>query len=438
MQARTQLSSSTAHTLPDLGAEPSANALQSATSRDIREVVKLPLPVRFRSTGTLYQSSNPNRLVADLKSPSLFGLGVGLFLLGALSLGIAFAGSASAFILDSAFVLGITSVVVGFSLCFGFTQLELDREGGSLSAVYGVAIPFQAQQMSLAGFVEVLLKKQIEYLDGYGFFTYSVLLFNPEANAEVELDRRVDFIEARRFAVTVAGFLGAKYIEVVSGQEYREGVVGDEDESTKKGKASRSPRAAFYPESGALVVELAAPESSSSSQSALKHTVMCMVIVPLVTAALVGISQVLLLDTLSATQIETAFLGVIIIGAMATFAVLQYCYQGRRRERILVSHDRLRIEESSFLGTKIVEVSAADIVEILLPDQYLHPIVSTGACGASFVSNGISVRALTGSVAFGKGQSLDELIYIYKVLKRTLVASSPPAQAQFLEITTAG
>lgn len=363
----------------------------------------------------VYDPGNPTVLIVDVSNSSLRDFGFGSFILGSALLLLAVALPWMPALTTVSFVLGLVGILFGFLLVFSTVQIHIQKDHEYFNVQKLIVVPLKEKQCPVDMLGSVRLSKGMRNLNGYAFFEYTVALCGLEGLPLVELDCRSDFHDARQRAKEIARYLSIPWIDesVPERAHPVRSIVGRE---------SRRLTTSDSLPSGGLVLEFDGANAKVFS-SAFMRTIWCMAGFPGLVVSVLGVTT----HIYGSNESEIIPAGILAIGMGAFGLVLlaslvQVVLSTGRKERLLISHDRLRLEESRFVGSRIVEVSAGEIIDLAI-DGFEGGEFESGlefSESLNFSGKGILVRSKLGNFSIGVGQPLSELQSVYGAIRRTL------------------
>lgn len=314
---------------------------------------------------------------------------------------------------------------VGAAFIFGRWGVTVNRREASLVKWWGLLVPMKRTEYDLAKFASVSVNREVRRSKNSACTVYPVRLKGDADSADLEAPR--DYGDARQTAEQLAKFLSLQMVDESSGKA----VVREADEldGSLRDQARRTREAVEVPDTpqgmktkceieGERIVLTTPPAGFG-----IRHIV---IIAPaLIIPCIVVFAFALPMwrdekMPMEMKYICLGFLGLFFVLVPLLFAIVSALRGARRWTRVIASASSLRVENHGLIGTKVVEIPAEEVEELVLPEPGPGEQQVPAFLKSFIKTKGIQARSDAAAVTFGEGLSIPELQWIHAVVRKML------------------
>lgn len=315
-----------------------------------------------------------------------------------------------------AVVMGGAFAALGAGLMFGRGGKELDRRTDSLTAWWGLLVPFSRKTYCLSDFERVALSREVRRSKNSTYTVFPVRVHGP-GGVKVTLEEPRDANAARALAEEVAKFLSRPLADTSLGTE----VVrqpGELDESVRARTRRTGERPAVpLPPAGQrcrtrVVADTLCVEMPPRGVST-RHAVFGVLAAGIAAFFLLAMVLPIALDERMPGGVKAfaiAFIGFLFIAVPLLLALWSAARAARLRKAVEVSPRELRVITHSVLRDRTVVIPCDELEELA--------IVPVGTVPGALAGRGeaILARSDRATACFGEGLSHDELLWLRAVI----------------------
>jgi len=339
---------------------------------------------------------------------------------------------------------GAIFAAAGAALMFGRTGMTIDRRQKTILKWWGLLAPMKRTEYPLDQYSRVTLGRESRSSGDSTTIVFPVKLEGAGSTPAIEIEAPQLYPAGRQLAEKLARFLNRPLVDTSSGQAIAR--EPDQLDESLRDQARQTPaktdwaelpygsKIEIHDELGAKVFVLPPP--------GLTFTSYLQMLMALVFASLVTFFFVIPLTQLP----MPAPLRYLFLGFIGTFFILAPILSGaralissaRKRVRVLVSREFLRVEDPGLFRKKAAQIPAAELEELVLPEVDLSPLLvqklpdgttlpqsQRMMAAGNFLSKltrtaGITARSDKATLEFGQGLSKDELRYLQTEIKRII------------------
>ena len=332
---------------------------------------------------------------------------------------------------------------VGAGLMFGRSGLIIDRRQKTIIQWWGLLVPMKRTEYLLDSFRRVTLGKEERDSGETSYTAFPVRLEGEGAVKPLEIEAPKNYEQARHSAEALAKFLNWPLADSSTGAKLVREPDRLDEPLREQARRERAPaewatppfgtRMQVRQEAGATVFDLPPPGLSLTHYLQLGFGLVFAGVViyfflgPLLKLPMPGVLRYFFLG----------FIGLFFVLGPILSALHSVWSQAWSRTRVVASREWLRVEERGLIRSKVREIPAAEIEELVLPEQKLEIPLERLPDGASLPPNSrtmaflnwiarwapprpILARSDRQTLEFGRGLSPEELLYLYAEVKRIL------------------
>ena len=327
--------------------------------------------------------------------------------------------TAGVFLVGAAVFIGI-----GLVLLFGRAGCTFDRHAGEVSTWWG-ALGFRKSRVrAITDFRQVTLDRRIDRSDDRIDTLYPVQLSG--VGKPLRMVQPREYREARRYAETVAGFLGLDLADTTTGQTIiRTSDTLDQSLAERLRASGEALQWPALPQGSSVTYGVAGRDVTIELPGSSREA--GIVVLPLLALLLVvGIMVIIMFPGVLGIRPLWLILGwVVAVGGVAAVMLTRRsgaAARGAREvERIIVNADRLRVEQQVLGRMEGWTLSADAVEEIVLPGPASNP---WGLLLGH--SPGLIVRADAETHTFATGLAEAERDWLHDVIRYVLSGAPPP------------
>lgn len=315
-----------------------------------------------------------------------------------------------------ALVMGALFVTVGASAAFGRSGKVLDRRADTLTAWWGLLVPFRRKEHRLSAFTCVSLGREVRRSKNSTYTVYPVCL-EGGGMPRVTLEEPREPLAARAVAEDAAKFLGLTLVDTSTGEKVVR-KLGELDESVRDRARRTGERPEVPPPPAAarcrtrVVADTLCIEVPSLGFRKL-HAAMLIVVGIVELFIILGFIVPIATDAkmpAEAKAVALCFIGLLFVFVPAMVCLAVVAKGVRVRRTVEVSPRELRVMTQGLLRRREVSVPSDELEELAIVPARTVP----GAL--SVTGEVVLARSDRVAVCFGEGLSGEELAWLRAVV----------------------